>query len=151
MQWLKDIIGNELMYHVVVAVAIVAAFFFLSRTARAFLRFLGEKIFKRTETILDDKIVEVVLAHVKPLMVITGLHIAVHEVRKGAAADLTVHQTLDYCETILYVAVVILVIKIVLGIIREIIDWYLDSIGEHNANLKRGLGPLVRKIVNIAV
>src|SRR5512146_577699 len=98
-EWLRTLLQDELWVRVVVGGIIVITFFLLSRVARIFLSFLGHKIFARTETVLDDKILEVVLAHVKPLMVVIGFHVAVREVRKGLTpAHLTGNQILDYAD-----------------------------------------------------
>lgn len=152
-EWLKTALQNELWARVVVAAIIVAAFYMLSRLAKKLLGFLGRKLLSRTQTVLDDKILEVLLAHVKPLMVIIGLHVAVREVRKGAAAsELTVNQILDYADAILYIIVVILVVKVLLNIIRVVIDWYLEQLStEGVSDLKMTLGPLTSKVVNILV
>jgi MscS family membrane protein len=152
-EWMRTILQNELWVRVVVAVIIVVASYFLSRVAKMLLSVLGRRLFARTETVLDDKILAVVLANVKPLMVLIGFHVAVREIRKGAtASELTVHQVLDYAESILYIIVVLLVIKILLSIIRVIIDWYLDNLSAEGASdLKMTLGPLTSKVVNILV
>lgn len=142
-----------MMFHLVVAAIIVVVFYFMSRVVRALLAWISRKLLTRTETELDDRIMEVVLAHVRPLMVIIGLHIAVREVRKAtAAAEDTPDQILDYADAILYIAIVVLVLKVLLGIIREIINWYLDTISsEGAANLKLTLGPLATKVINMVV
>ncbi len=153
MNWLRELVGTELLYHTVIAAAIVAVFWLFSRAARSILKWLGRMVFARTETTLDDKVLEVVLAHVKPLMIVVGFHIAVREIRKGCtASDETMHQILDYGLSILYVIVVILVVKSILGVIRVIVDWYLDRVSaDGSAELKLTLGPLTSKVVNILV
>lgn len=145
--------GNEMWARVVLGAIIVAAFFFLSRVAKFFLYFLGKKVFAKTETVLDDRILEVVLSHTKPLMVLIGLHVAVREIRKGAPpSEVTVNQILDYADAILYLVVVVLALKIVLGIVRVFIDWYLETLSAEGASdLKRTLGPLTHKAVNILI
>jgi small-conductance mechanosensitive channel len=80
-----------------------------------------------------------------------GLQIGVREIRKGALpADQTLHQLLEYAESLLYVAAVLLGTRIVLGIIREVIHWYLDRVSaEGAARLKQTLGPLTNKIIDV--
>jgi MscS family membrane protein len=153
MEWLRDVLQSELWVRVIVAAIIVAAFYILSRLAKKLLNFFGRKLLAKTDTVLDDKILEVALSHVKPLMVIIGLHIAVREIRKGAdASDLTANQILDYAESILYIIVVILIVKILLNIGRVIIDWYLDHLStEGVSDLKMSLSPLSSKVVNILI
>jgi MscS family membrane protein len=153
MDWLKSLMAESLAYHVVVAAAIIAVFFFLSNSVRRLLGYIGKKIIARTETALDDQILSVILQHVRPLMIVVGLHVAVREVRKGVVGgDLTADQILDYSESILYIIVVLLVVKIIMAIIREIIDWYLDKkSAEGVPSLKMTLGPLTAKVMKILV
>ncbi|MBI4536318.1 MAG: mechanosensitive ion channel family protein [Ignavibacteriae bacterium] len=141
------------MYHLILAIVIVAVFYLLSGVVRKTLRFIGRKVFSRTQTVLDDKILAVLLANVTPLMLIVALHIAVREVRKVVMpGDETAGQILDYADSLLYIVLVLLAVKILVGIFREIIDWYLERISaEGSINLKMTLGPLTAKGVNILV
>jgi small-conductance mechanosensitive channel len=153
MEWLKQVLADELAYHGTIAAVIVIVFSLLSRAMRALLRWAAHKVFARTETVLDDRIVSVLLSHVRPLMVLTGLHIAVREIRKAVApGDETLVQLLEYGEALLYIAVVILAVKILLGILREIIDWYLErAAADGSSNLKATLSPITSKVANILV
>jgi MscS family membrane protein len=151
MDWLHNILGNDLLYHSVIAVVIVVVSYALSGVVRNLLGFIGRKILSRTETVLDDRILGVILAHIRPLMLIVGLHVGVREIRKGVTPeDATVDQILDYSESLLYIALVLLVVKILLTVVREIVDWYLDRVSAAgDVNLKNTLGPLSAKIVKI--
>jgi len=153
MNWLRTIVRNDFMYHVIIAAIIVAASYFLSLGARNLLRYLSKKIFEMVKSVRDEKVVDVVVVHVKPVMVVAGLHIAVREIRKGvSASDLTADQILDYGESILYIIAVLLVTKILLGIVRVFIYWYLERAAvDDTVNLKMTLGPLTSKVVNILV
>lgn len=153
MQWLQTLLDNELLYHTAVAVVIILVFYPLTRVVRSVLQFLGTKILTRTATVLDDRILQVLLQHIKPLMLVIALQIAVHEIRKGAtAADLTLHQMLDYAGAALYIALVLVFVKIFLAIIREIVNWYLEKVSaEGTSNLKDTLGPLTSKVMDILV
>lgn len=151
MEWLQQLIQNEVMYHFVVAVAIVVAFTLLSSPIKALLQWMGRKVFARTETKLDDLILEVVRKNVRLLMVLIGLHIAVQEIRKGLTAkDITALQMVNYAEAILYIVVVLVVLKVVLGIVHVFINWYLDKIADAGGSqLRLTLGPLTNKIMNL--
>jgi MscS family membrane protein len=153
MQWLENIIKDDFVYHCGIAVIIVLVFYSLSGLVKKILHWVGKKIFARTQTVLDDLLLEVVQKNVRALMVVVGLHIASREIRKGLAADhLTGHQMLDYADAILYIAVMIVVVKIIFNLLRVVIDWYLDQMAEGGeSHLKMTLGPLTSKIVNILV
>lgn len=150
---MDHLIDIPLVRHLVITIGIVAVFLLFSRAVKRLLGFVARKIIPKTETVLDDKIIDVMLAYVKPLMVIIGLQVALREVRKGAtASDLTVLQILDYGESILYIVVVILVVKVLSSVLREFINWYLDRMAaDGTSSLKVTLGPLTSKVVNILV
>jgi MscS family membrane protein len=148
---IQDWLSNPRTYHLVIGIVIVILFGPLTWLVKRLLGILGRKVFARTETLLDDRILAVIMPRVRPIMLTVGLRIAVHEVRKGTAPDeSTWHQMLDYGEAILYVALALLVLRIVLGILREILDWYLEKVSTDGAsNLKNTLGPLTSKVMNV--
>ncbi len=146
-------IENRLLLHGLIAAAIVVAFVALSRVVRAILAMIGRRLFAKTENVLDDRILEVILKNVAPAMLLIGLQIAIREIRKGVLpADQTLLQILEYAEALLYLAIVLLVVRIISQILREVVGWYLDRIsGEGASNLKMTLGPLTNKINAIVV
>jgi small-conductance mechanosensitive channel len=125
----------------------------MTRLVRRVLTWLGHKFIARTENRLDDMILDVLTSNVRPLMIVTGFFVAIREVRKGLTSDDgTVAQLLEYTDAFLYIAGVIIAVKILLGIIREVINWRLDKIAaDGTSNLKLTLGPLTNKVVNILI
>jgi small-conductance mechanosensitive channel len=150
---MREWFANPLVFHLAVGAAIVAAFWILTGVLRWALTALGRRVFARTETVLDDRILEVALSVLRPLMLMIGLRIAAREVRKGVeAGNVTLDQVLDYTEAILYVVIAILIVRVLLGILRVLIHWYLDKLSsEGTSNLKHTLGPLTTKVTNILV
>jgi len=144
---------NPLFYHSLIGAAIVAALYIVSRPVRSIVGFIGRKLFAKTGNVLDDRILEIALANLRPILIVVGLHVAFREIRKGATpADLTVLQVLEYAEALLYIVVVLIVIRLVLGIVREIINWYLENIsGEGASNLKLTIGPLANKVIDLVI
>ena len=49
---------------------------------KGLLGFIGRKIITKTATLIDDKILDVILSHVKPLMLVIGLQVALREMLK---------------------------------------------------------------------
>jgi small-conductance mechanosensitive channel len=141
---------NRQIFHIVVVAVIVAVFWLLTGVLHRALKTLGHMVFAKTVTVLDDRILGVVLSVLRPLMVVIGLPIAVSEIRKGAeAGGATLFQLLDYAEAILYIVIVILVVRVLLGVL---IHWYLDKLSSEGvSNLKNTLGPLTTKVTSIPV
>ena len=150
---MAEFFQRELVVHLTTAAAIVAVFILGARPMRRLLALIGAKLIARTETVLDDRILDVLLAHVRPLMIVLGLRLATREVRKGLLpTDLTLEQLVGYGEQILYVAGVLIVLKIIVGILREFIDWYLEKASAGGgAALRSTLGPLTTKTMNVLV
>ncbi len=144
---------NRLLLHGLIAAGIVLAFALLSRLVRGVLGLVGRRLLAKTENVLDDRVLEVVLKYVRPAMLLVGLMIAVRELRKGLVpADLTLLQVSEYVDAVLYVAGVLLVVRVILNILREIVGWYLERVsGEGASNLKMTLGPLTNKVNNIVI
>jgi MscS family membrane protein len=144
---------NAQLYHLAIGAAIVVAFWFLTTPVRHLLLLVGRRIFAKTETELDDRLLAVALANIRPLMVTLGLRIAVREFRKGTGSgEVTQLQILDYAEALLYLAIAVLLVRILLGILRELIHWHLDRISADGAsNLKQTLGPLTTRLTNLLV
>jgi small-conductance mechanosensitive channel len=58
---MREWFANPLVFHLAVGAAIVAAFWILTGARRWALAALGRRVFARTETVLDDRILEVEL------------------------------------------------------------------------------------------
>ncbi len=146
---MESLIENPLTYHALIAAAILAALYVLSRPIRSFFHFVGGKIFARTENVLDDRILEVLTANVRPALLLFGLEVALREVHKGVRpSDQTLQQILEYAGAVLFTLVLLLVMRVVIGVIREVVNWYLDRIsGEGAPHLKMTLGPLTNKTI----
>ena len=141
------------MAHVVIAAVIVVAFFFLSGILKAFLGYLGRRLLTRTQTDLDDRILSVILSRLRPLIVVIGFAIGLREVGKGISeAEVTATQMLEYGGAILYILIVLIVVRILLGILGAVVQWYFEkkSEGDH-AGLRVTLAPVTNKAVSILV
>jgi hypothetical protein len=59
------------------------ALYVLSAAVGSIVGFVGHNLIRKTMNVLDDRILEVVPANVRPLMIAIGLQIAAREVRRG--------------------------------------------------------------------
>jgi small-conductance mechanosensitive channel len=148
---IQEWISHPRTYHLVIGIIIVLLFGPLTWLVKRLLGILGHKVFARTETLLDDRILAVVTGRIRPIMLMIALRLAVNELRNGTAPDETTwHQMLDYGEAILYTVLALLILRVVLGILREIVEWYLEKLSSEGAsNLKNTLGPLTSKVMNV--
>ncbi len=150
--WLEHIVNNKLLYHTIVAVVIVVVFAFLSSLVKRTMGWFARKVFAKTETELDDLIVATLQRNVRSLMVIFGLHVGLREIRKAAELDdVTLLQILSYADTLVYLAGIFVLVRVILGVLRVFINWSLDRVSDDSSQLKRTLGPLASKIVGLIV
>ncbi len=151
MNWLMQTIENPLSYHGLIGLLIIAGFFVLSTVIRGLLRVAGRKVFARTRTVIDDQILDVINRHVRSLTMLASFTVAAQEVRKGVtASDVTITQILGYVDTILYVLLVFVTTRLVLGILRVLVEWYIDRVTKDGAeNMRMTIGPLTSKVTGI--
>lgn len=144
---------NELMYHAMIAGIILVVFFLLSFLIKGFLGWIGKKIFSKTDTTLDDRLVDVLRKNARFFLMVIAFHLALREIRKAdASEEENIQQVLGYLDAILYVILVVVVVKIILGVVRVLLNWYLDEIQKgESGQLKLTLAPLASKIVSILV
>lgn len=142
---------QPLVHHTAVAAAIVLLFALFARTVRMLLKLAGRKIFARTSTDLDDRILEAILSHFRPLMVVIGLAIGLKEVRKGITVpDGTLEQWLGYAADLLYVALVVIAIRTLAVVVRTLVEWYFERVGgAESGQLIATVGPLTGKVVTL--
>jgi small-conductance mechanosensitive channel len=150
---LKQLLPDNLMIHALIAVAIIIAAYLLSGVVKRLLTWVGKKFFAKTQTALDDLILEVVRKNVRVLMLILGVKIATREIRKGLYPEhLTIEQMLEYVDAIVFVAAVYIVVRVVFGIVRILVTWYLDELEEGgDSQLKMTLAPLASKILALLI
>lgn len=151
MNWIEQLMQNALLYHAAIAVVIIAASWFVSSILKRALGWFGKRVLSKTETLLDDLILEVVRKNIRALMIVFGLRVAVREVRKAMMAeDETLGQILEYADAIAYLAVVIVFLKIAAGVVRVFLEWYLSRLSDDGApQLKKTISPLISKIIGL--
>lgn len=144
-------IDNPLLYHGLIALLIVVAFTAFARSVRWLLVQLGRRLFARTSTDIDDRILGAILTHFRPLMVVIGGAIGLREVQKGlTAADTTAAQLLEYAGHLLYIAAVVIAIRTVAVVVRTSVEWYFERVGgTEPGQIAATVGPLTGKVVTL--
>ena len=147
-----DQIG-KLPFHAIIAAGILLVFILLIRLVRWILHLIGKRMIAKSATIPNDRVLTVALRNVGPVMIVTGLWVALREIMKGITPDdQTALELLEYARDIVFVAGAIVLLKIVVGVVREFISWYLGrASGDGSENLQRAIGPLTTKTVNFAL
>ncbi len=144
---------SQFLKHLLIAFVIIVG----SGVFGQILKFILNKTFARwfaaTESMLDDRILDVVRSRVTTLSFIAGFYIGIREVRKSFQPDeLTLHQILDYCSIALFLVLVFVLTRLVSKLIETTFEWYMDEVSEKtNSNVKTTIAPMTTKIVNIVL
>lgn len=153
MKQLLQLLPDNVTSHAIIAVGIILAAYLFSGVAKRLLTWIGKKFFAKTETALDDRILDVVRKNVRALMVILGVKLAVREIRKGLYPEyLTLEQILEYVDAIVFVAAVYVIGRVLFGVLKILVLWYLDELeDEGNTQLKLTLAPLTSKLIALLI
>jgi len=150
---LRTYLGSALLSHLLIAALMFLGTVALGWLARRFLTTIGRRLAARTNTALDDAIIEIIVNSVKWIAVVTGFYLATEELTRATdPADLLARQWLGYAHGIIFVCFVA-----VLGVVLiRIADTSLKNAMERHARrtsskLNEALFPLVNRIINILI
>jgi small-conductance mechanosensitive channel len=142
---------NTSLNHTTVGLLIILGAVVIGRILKSLLNVLFKKLFARTTTTLDDRILDVIRARATIVTLLAGIYLGLLEIRKGIpGGDQTLHQLLDYANVILFIVAVFIITKLVSKIIQTTFEWYMDeiSIKTHN-DIRPTVAPLLTKVLNI--
>ncbi len=142
-----------LLSHTLISLVIVLASFVLGKLFKVLLNTVGRKLVSKTETTLDDRIIDVFCGKITLLTVLAGIGIGVQEIRKGITGkDLTITQLLDYAHIALFLVTAFVVTRLIICLIEETFGWYMEELSKKtSSNVSATVAPLTNKIINIAL
>lgn len=146
-------LDNHLLYHCIVGLTIIAVSAIVGRLLKLVLNRVVRRIVAKTETELDDRIIDILGGKVTTLSVIGGVAIALQEVRKALTVkDVTGNQVLDYLGIVLFIVSVFVVTHLLIRVIEAVFGWYMEQLSRRTAtNVAATMAPLTNRIVNIAL
>lgn len=125
---LKNIIGRQFGYHVVIAALIFIGVVFAGWVLKRFLNTAGRKLIARTQSTLDDVLLEIVLPRIKWLSIVVAAYLGVEEIAKSfPASDANVVQTLNYLRAILSVLFILAVTILASRLINASIKYFVEA------------------------
>lgn len=115
---------------------------------------VGKKIISKTDTEIDDQILEIILSRIIALSSIIGIYLGMKEIRNG----LTVKNDsflgfLNVADNALYVIAIIILTSIAIRIVRTLTSHTIQTIAEKNKqkDFQQTLSPLANRVVTIVV
>ena len=146
--------GNNLLYHTILGFVITLCVMIGGKILKWFLNTIGRKIISKTDTEIDDQILEIILSRIIALSSIGGIYLGMKEIRGG----LTVQNDnllafLDVVDKALYLITIIIVTTIAIRIVRTVTSHAIEKIAEKNKqnDFSQTLSPLINRIITIIV
>jgi small-conductance mechanosensitive channel len=152
-QYLRNVLGSDFLYHLVMAAVMFLAAVVLGWIAKRFLATVGRRIISRTASELDDLILNILLEKIKWIAVVTGAYLASEEIAKSTTeADITARQLLGYANGIIFVCFVIVVTIVLIRIVDTSIKHAMERHARRTSSkLNEALLPLINRVVNILI
>jgi small-conductance mechanosensitive channel len=153
MDALRQFIGNDYLYHLLIAIGILVASIIVGMLLKRAMGFLVKHVFARTKTELDDAIVNVIKGKIVSLCFVIGGYLAATEFDRGLMADdPKSRQVLFYLEEGLYILLIIVVVLLVTRILDAIATWYIHKVAvKTESTLDEEFAPLANRAVNIVL
>lgn len=159
---LRNFLQDELLYRLVLVVITIVLAFLISKL----LGFIVKKIIKpfvaKTETDLDDKLLEIAGLGIYKIAFIGGIFLAVEFFEKGIRSEskflskpvIDLYPFLDtlllIAESVLFIIFVFIVLKILFKLTNLGFDWYAEKINAaHDRDLSGSVFPLLKKVSKI--
>jgi MscS family membrane protein len=152
-QYLRNVLGSDFLYHLVMAAVMFLAAVVLGWIAKRFLATVGRRIISRTASELDDLILNILLEKIKWIALVTGAYLASEEIAKSTTeADITARQLLGYANGIIFVCFVIVVTIVLIRIVDTSIKHAMERHARRTSSkLNEALLPLINRVVNILI
>lgn len=150
-QSLHQYIGNELLYHLVIAGFFFLASLIIGWVVKRFLSTAGRSLIARTKSELDDLILGIVLEKIKWIAVVIGAYLATEEITKAVSKDdVTALQFLGYAEGIIFVCAVIVVTATVIRVVDTVVKHAIEMHARKTSTrVNEALLPLLNRVINI--
>jgi MscS family membrane protein len=144
--------GNILLYHAILGFIIALCVIIAGKLLKWFLNTIGRKVIAKTDTDLDDEILEIVLSRIIALSSIVGIFIGMKQLRYGLTSkNDNFLGFLSFADNALYIVTIVIVTTIVIRVIRTITSHTMETLADKSkqSDFKQTLSPLVNRIITI--
>jgi small-conductance mechanosensitive channel len=123
---LRASIGHQLLYHVIVSVFIFAGMLVVGWIVKKFLETAGRRIASRTQSTLDDALLEIVLPRIKWLSIIVASFLAIEEIEKSIpVTELNAHRIIGYISATVSVLFIVAVTFLAIQLLNASIKHFV--------------------------
>ncbi|MBI3586242.1 MAG: mechanosensitive ion channel [Ignavibacteriales bacterium] len=153
MQNLREYFGNTILFHAVMTGLIFLGTLIVGWIVKRFLSTVGRKLIAKTESELDDLILEIILDKIKWIAIVVGAYLASEELTKATAeADITARQLLGYAKGIIFVSFVTVLTFVLIRIADTSVKYAMETHAKRTSSkFNDALLPLLNRLVNIVI
>lgn len=153
MQSLKDYLGNTIVFHAVMTALIFLGTLIIGWIVKRFLSTIGRKLIAKTESELDDLILEIILDKIKWIAIVVAAYLASEEISKATAeADMTARQLLGYARSAIFVSFVAVITFVLIRIADTSVKYAMEAHARRTlSKFNEALLPLFNRLVNIVI
>ncbi len=152
---LRGITGeNNILFHAVVGSIVGLLVIGAGKIVKWLLSTVGKRIISKTETEIDDEILDIINSRIIALASIFGIFLGMKELRLGLTKqNENIFSFLDFADTALYLITVIIVASLTARIVRTVTVHTMRSIAERQKNdeFNKTLSPLINRIITIII
>lgn len=161
-EFLRDLLQDELLYRLVLIILTIILAYILSKLLGFLLKKIIKPFVSKTETTLDDKLLEISGSGIYKLAFIGGIFLSLEFFKKGITSESKLiskplieiypffSTILLAVDTILFIVFIFILLKILFKVINLAFDWYAEKINAvENKDLSGSLFPLLKKVFNV--
>jgi MscS family membrane protein len=150
---LRSYLGSAFLSHLAIAVLMFVGAMAVGWISKKFLSTIGRRLAAKTESELDDIVIEIILDRIKWVAVVAGSYLASEELTRATeASDVAARQWLGYAQGIIFVCFVAVVTIVLVRIADSSVKYTMERQARRTASrLNEALFPLVNRIINILI
>jgi MscS family membrane protein len=147
----RNLIGNEFAAHLLNGLLFLAGALAIGFLVKQVLHTAGRKLIAKTETELDDRILEVILPRVKWLAIVMGLYWGTEEAAKGISNPSGL-QLVRYLEAAIYLAAIALVAMLAIRLSDTTSSHLIERHAQRTSSkLNEALLPLLHRLIMVLI
>jgi MscS family membrane protein len=150
---IRTYLGSAFLSHLLIGALMFLGTVALGWFAKRFLTTIGRRLATKTDSALDDAIIEIIVDRIKWIAVVAGCFLATEELMRATdAADILARQWLGYAQGIIFVCFVAVLSVVLIRIADSSVKHAMERHARRTSSkLNEALFPLVNRIINILI
>ena len=153
MEALRTYLGSAFLSHLVIGALMFLGAMVLGWVAKRFLTTIGRRLAAKTDSELDDIIIEIIVDRIKWIAVVAGSYLASEELTRATeVSDVVARQWLGYAQGVIFVCFVAVVTVVLIRIADSSLKYTMERQARRTSSkVNEALFPLINRIINILI